>query len=644
MLRGTLTFGWILALFFTATVSFNSQAQTSQSGYPSTWNSQRFKSKGREFAAAEQAQRTTAIWIITSLVNESEKYESQTLRVRTQARAADALWSVDEALARSLFLRAWKIAETVDEAAEEATEEAKKNALRSRVGSVTMVPPLASLRSEVLGFAARRDPILGNFLIAKLDQAKSPENASANPAKASSDYSDPTEPRLAIAKRLEVALQLLNAGAIKQAKAFADPALDFATSPGIIFLCLLRQKDPDGADKLYDRLLARAAIDPSAEATTVSLLSSYVLTPNYLVTATRNGRVSNQFGDTTQSYDLPPRLRARFFSVAASILTRPPQPPEQDLSLAGRAGTYFTIARLLPMFEVHAPNYLPALNTQLSMLAVDAPETFRNGQDAMLRVGLVSANSGGDTISNILDQLQGAATSAERDTIYVKAIREGAGKDDPRIRQFAGKIEDDNLRERARSFADLAIVRNAISKKDLDAALGILRNGYLVSLHRVWAMAEMGSLLRSTDSAGALLLLDEANVEAHRIDMGDPNRVYALSCVAAAFLAVDRFRSWSVAADVVKAANAVPGYTGEDGRLSARLRSKGVIAVISVDEPSFNIGNLFELLARDDLQLALSTANGFSGDASRAGASLAVARSVLDKQRSRAIRKSAPQS
>ena len=639
MVCGTTILTRILALIFTATVSFNSQAQTSRNGYPSTRDSLRARSAGREPTSSEQAQRTTAIWIITSLVNESERYENQTLRVRTQARSADALWNVDEAFARSLFLQAWKIAEKVDEASEQAVEDAKKKALSSRGSNVTMIPPSASLRSEVLSLAARRDSKLGNLLIAELDQAKNAENGSSNEARVLSEYSDPTDPRLAIAKRLEVALQLLSAGNIKQAIAFADPALGFATSPGIIFLCALRQKDPDGADKLYARLLARAASDPDAEATTVSLLSSYVLTPNYLVTATRNGRISNQFGDTAQSYNLSPQLRARFFRVAATILTRPPQPPEQDLTLAGRAGTYFTIARLLPMFEVHAPNYVPALNTQLSMLAADAPETFRNGQDAMLRVGLAPTTSGGDTVSDILDQLKGVATSAERDTLYVKAIREGAGKGDPRIRQFADKIEDDNLRERARSFADLAVVRNAISKKDLDLALAIVRNGYLASLHRVWAMGEIGNLLRSTDSAVALQLLDDANAEAHRIDMGDPNRVYALSCVAAAFLMVDHFRSWSVAADVIKAANAVPGFTGEDAKLSARLRSKNVTSMINADEPSFNIANLFELLAKDDLQLALSTANGLSGEPSRAAASLAVARSILDKQKARPARK-----
>jgi hypothetical protein len=641
MARKTLTLSWILALCFTVTASFPSQAQTSANReYSSARGLLKIKvpPKTRESDAIEQAQRATAIWIISSLVNESDRFEDQTLRVRTQARSADALWKVDETLARSLFLRAWKTAEKLDETSEQIAEEAKKKALQSRGTIVSMIPPAASLRSEVLSLAARCDPALGNIFIASLDEAKKPDRDSSDQVKALADFPDPTAPRLAIAKRLEIALQLLNAGDVKQAKAFADPALGFATSPGIIFLCALREKDSEAADKLYARLLTRAVNDRGSEATIVSLLSTYVLTPNYLVTATRRGRVSNQFGNAVQA-NPSPELRARFFDIAANILLRQLQPADQDITVAGRAGTYFTIARLLPMFEANAPNYVPALNTQLAMLALDAPETFRNGQEPMLRVGLVSDASAGNNVTDILDQLRGAESSAERDTLYVKAIREGANKSDPRIRQFADKIEDENLRERARSFADLVLVRNAISKKDVDAALSIVRNGYLVSLHRVWSMGEVARLLLNTDPAGAAQLLDEASAEAHRIDLGDPNRVYALSCVGSAFFAIDHFRSWDVATDVIKAANAVPGFTGEDAKISARLRVQNVIAMTSTKEPSFNIVNLFELLANDDLQLALSTANGLKGETSRAAATLAVARSVLDKQKTKAARR-----
>src|SRR6266481_4186108 len=144
------------------------------------------------------------------------------------------------------------------------------------------------------------------------------------------------------------------------------------------------------------------------------------------------------------------------------------------------------------------------------MLASDAPETFRNGQDPMLRLGLRDDNPH-DTIPDILDKISNAASSIERDTLYLKAIRESFGSGDIRLREFAANIDDENLRQRARSFVDLAVVRSLLGKRDLDSALRIARDGYLLPLHRVWATSEIARALRQTDPDRGAQLLDEAN-------------------------------------------------------------------------------------------------------------------------------------
>lgn len=628
---------WALALCWAASLSVQSHAQTSVAKEypPSTKESYSAKapSKDRESRVIVRGQRETAISIITSLADESERYRDLTLRTRTQTRAADALWSADEALARRLFLRAWETAEKVDKEAEQIAEEARKKFMSARGGGVTMIPPAANLRSEVLRFAVRHDRALGEGFLARLDEAKEQDDAASDPKNTALSFFDPTEPKLAIAKRLELAVQLLEAGDVKQAKAFADPALNYATSQGIIFLCALRQRDADSADKLYAKLLTQTVNDQTADATTVSLLSSYAFTPNLLVTATRRGRMANQLSDTMPTYDLSPELRANFFSVAVKILLRPLPPPDQDHTSAGRAGTYFTIVRLLPLFERYAISYVPALNEQLAVLAPDAPETFRNGEESMLKLGLVSDGTNRDALPAILNQLTSAANSIERDVVYVKAIRAAAMNRDSRIREFAEKIEDANLKGRARSFADFVAVRSAISKKDADEGLRIVHDGYLSQLHRVWALAEIARLLRKSDPARTIQLLNDAAAEANRINVGEPERVYALACIALNFFEIDRVRSWDAAFEVVKGANAVPGFSGEDGKLSALLRTRNIVAMISSDEPSFNVVNLFQLLARDDLQLSVSMADNLTGEAPRTAAKLAIARSILNMEK-----------
>lgn len=631
--RPILTLSTLTFVLTVASPAFGQAAPTGE--YVSRVDPMRTKPSEREYKPSEQAQRAAVISMVAKLVSESKRYSDETLRVRAQAGSADVLWDIDEQYARKLFAEAWTAAEKIDIASEVAAAEAQKKAMSSGRGGMTMIPMTSSLRGEILRLIARRDAKYGNQLVAELDQEKEESKSAQGNATGSISF-DPTEPKLALAKRLEVAQFLLTSGDIKQAKAFAEPGLTEATSPGIIFLCTLRQKDPEWADKQYLKLLVRTFGSSTAEPLTISLLSSYVLTPNYIVTATAKGRVSNQFGETAQTSDIPPQLRTRFFDVAASILMRPVQSGDQ--SIGGRAGAYFTIARLLPQFEIYAPNYVTQLNGQLQLLSSDAPESFRNGQDSMLRVGFPSQTLS-DEITPILDQIANAANANERDTLYVKAIRVALSRGDNRIRQFAEKIENEKLKEQARSFADLAAAQMAVKNKDAEAGLQLVRNSYLQGLNRVWALSKVAGLLQKTDPQTARDLLYEADAEAHRIDMATADRVYALTCVAASMVTIDRQRSWAMANDIVKAANSITGFTGEEARLSARLRSRNVFAMINAEEPSFSITNYFAMVAGQDLSTALSATNELTGEPVRVTTSLALARAVLERPRAKQPRR-----
>src|SRR4051794_20532211 len=114
------------------------------------------KSPASEDSAFEQARRSTAIAIINSVVENSERFRDPAVRVRSQARAADALWKVDPVSARALFVRAWNSADKLDIEFERGAQEARASALANRGGGSVMVPNAASLRSEVLVLAAQR--------------------------------------------------------------------------------------------------------------------------------------------------------------------------------------------------------------------------------------------------------------------------------------------------------------------------------------------------------------------------------------------------------------------------------------------------------------------------------------------------------
>src|SRR6266481_1901583 len=59
--------------------------------------------------------REQARSLLISLASDARSFRDQTLRARSLARIADALWDVDAEQGRTLFRRAWEAAETADQ-------------------------------------------------------------------------------------------------------------------------------------------------------------------------------------------------------------------------------------------------------------------------------------------------------------------------------------------------------------------------------------------------------------------------------------------------------------------------------------------------------------------------------------------------
>jgi hypothetical protein len=102
--------------------------------------------------------------------------------------------------------------------------------------------------------------------------------------------------------------------------------------------------------------------------------------------------------------------------------------------------------------------------------------------------------------------------------------------------------------------------------------------------------------------------------------------------VAAGFGEIDPVRSWETLNEVVKAANSADGFTGEDSQVSSRLQTPHMVVGNSATAEDFDLLTVFRVLSRADLLRAIQVAKGFTGEAPRAVATLAIARSVLEKR------------
>ena len=562
-----------------------------------------------EAERAREARREQARSLLFSLSGEARSFRDQTLRARSLARIADALWPVAAEQGRVLFREAW-------EAAGKADREGEQN---------------TNLRRDVLTLAARRDRPLAEEFLQKLKAEQ--QEAEASGGRAPSHHSMWSLPE-ASEKRLSLAQDLLDAGDVERALQFADPVLGGVTLSTIEFLMMLRDNDAAAADRRYAAMLSGVAANPTADANTASLLSSYLFTPHLFVIFNREGGAdTSSWGVNFPPPKVEPQLRLAFFQTAAGVLLRPLAPPEQDRTSAGLVGKYLVVKRLMPLFEQYAPQELAqAVRGQLESLHAQVSDDVRRGDDEWVRKGIAPEPTPADRQQSRLDEVERARTSGERDELYFRLALLALGDDGAKAREYVGRIDDLSFRTRARAWVDWVLAFRAVEKKQTESALELIAGGELTRIQRVWLLTQTAKLLAKTDREKAQSLLDDARSEARRLDRLDPDRPRGLLAVANAQRLVEPSRVWDAVADAVEAANSADGFTGEDGLLASNVNSKDRIMKRTDSAPDFDVAGVFGEAARGDLERAIQLARGFKGEAPRTNAVIAVARAVLSEK------------
>jgi hypothetical protein len=570
--------------------------------------------------------RARASALLISLSTDARAFNDQTLRARSLARIADALWQVDEEQGRLLFRKAWEAAEVADQESDrKLQEEIRQQKTRTGGGYAISLPP--NIRREVLRLAARRERALGEEFLEKL-------KAQQLEAGVSTSTSSPYQLSEVLHQRLSVAIELLRSGEVERAVQFAEPVLAVVSVQSINFLSDLRDKDAGAADKRYAALLAGAATNPQSDANTASLLSSYIFTPGLFVIFTGTGTSTSQMSAKITPAAVSPELRHAFFQSAAAILLRPLPEAGQDPGPAGIDVRYLMIKRLLPFFEQSAPaEMVEAIRTHMNALSAVASDGARLRDDEWMNRGVRPDKPPEEREQALLDRIERAKTSAERESLHIQLATFLAGKGQMRARDYAGKVEDTEVRKQVQAYIDASLAMYSVKKKQTDQALELVQNGDLTHIQKVWVLAECAKLLAKTDQQKALELVDQAGLEARRIEGSDPSSPRALVAVANAMKVVDAARVWDATFDAVKAANSAEGFTGEDGQLVLKLQSKGQSSVHTSDVAEFDLAGIFGHLASQDYDRAVELARGFQGEGPRAVATIAIARAVLEPKK-----------
>lgn len=580
---------------------------------------------------AQRERRAKARALLVALSSDARTFHDERLRARSLARIADALWQVDAEQGRLLFRKAWDAAEVADlDSDKKLQEEIRQQQLRTgSKGYVVSTPP--NIRREVLRLAAKHDRALGEEFLEKLRVQKLEAANSATSAKP-----NPNNLSEAMNQRLSVARELLQNGELERAVQFAEPALALVTVESMNFLSFVREKNATLADARYAALLASANNNPQADANTVSLLSSYIFTPHLYMVFSGTSTSTSQSASTITPAAVSPELKNAFFQTAAAILLKPLPPPGQpDTSSAGVDGKYLVIKRLLPFFEQAAPPVMvESLRGHMSALNTIISDGARKYDQDSLSEGLRAAEKPAvDREQSLLDKIERAKTSDERDALYVQLANFAVGQGDVRARDHVSKVENTELRKQAQAYVDGSLAVHFVNKKQPDEALELAHKGDLTQIIKTWVLAQSAKLLVKTDKDKALEVVEEAANEARRIDVSDANLPRALVGVANALKVVEPGRVWDATFDAVKAANSAEGFTGEDGEIVLMFQSKGGSSVRTDDVPDFDLEGIFKDLAVQDYDRAVELARGFQGEGPRAVATIAIARAILEPKK-----------
>jgi hypothetical protein len=594
---------------------------------------------------AERARRTQAITLLVETADKARHFGDLFYRARIQAIIAEALWPHDSAQARVIFRRAWEAAAASDKAdQEEAAREA--GALPGAVQKTT------EARDEVLRRAATRDARLAEIFLRDLSSDKDEGNASRNepPRRTAWRELSPSG-----ARRLALANEMLLAGETRHAVELAAPLFSESVGAALIeFVMRLRERNISDGDILYLRLVERAAADSRTDANAVLLLSSPVISPNLMVVVDEHGSLQftlRNFGmRPTSPAPVPQKIQMAFYNLAASILSSPAT-PRDALTMQELMSRFYATGRLLPYFENSSAPYAvfaPALRARHSELFNEIEAGRREQFSSQFNASGPAPRGYVDPLRSLADELAHAPDSAARERIALSMVRAAAhNRYWDRARRAAAEIEDVELRSKALSFIQVHQIKDILhayedqKEDDFESIAKFVRGADVPPFAKAWGFAQTAIIAaRKRDSRASQNiseLINEAETHAARVAQGTPERVAAYGVLTTSAARFDAPRAWELLRELVKAANAVEDFTGDDVSFNLDANTDSADEAedgFKVEAESFRLDQIFATMAHLDFDKALAEARALDGDVPQAFAIIAGARTILEKQNS----------
>ncbi|MGA9994603.1 MAG: hypothetical protein WBP93_04265 [Pyrinomonadaceae bacterium] len=606
----------------------------------------------------EETRRAKAIALIAETAERARSFDDLFYRARVQALAADALWPYDRENARAIFRRAWDAATAWDKAEQEeaAREDASSSESNSDSNSTLKQTALAftEARDEVLAKAAGRDAQLVRIFLRemladkayKVDEKNAGENVETGQTAKRSPWGELSEGGR---RRLALAYEMMYQGNPERAAEIAAPAIGEGMSGElIVFLLQLRTQNAAAFAGLYARLLEKAGAQALISVNEILLLSTPIVSPDLLVVMDASGGLQfrpvsyNRFAlsDTRAHTSVEKDVRGAFFQLAATTLLRSPSSRDGNATTEAVA-LYFAIGRLLPFFEREAAQFAPELRARLSTLSSEIEANRLEQVTAQQSIQRLTPLNQTDPLGSWIAGLDRAQNEGERERILIQIVMAAARQRLwDRAREFADKLEDLNARQSALSFitasriADISNAYEKDSEEDFEGFAKFVRTADVPPVTKALGYAQTAMIASRTGAAKrALELLDMAEREAARTQAGTEQRASAYALIMATAAHVDKNRAWEFLAELVRAANALEDFHGDEIALEIQIGDSATdesATTVRIEPKAFHLDEIFATMAQIDFDRALAEARALGKDVPRSLASLAVARTALE--------------
>jgi len=137
-------------------------------------------------------------------------------------------------------------------------------------------------------------------------------------------------------------------------------------------------------------------------------------------------------------------------------------------------------------------------------------DSVRGAETELVQKGITPEEPYAAQESALLDEIDRAKTSDERDQLYFKLASLALKNDDLKARDYVSKIEESEFRKQAQAWVDWGLAVSAVKNQKAELALELNRIGELTHIQRVWVLTQTAKLLAKTDREKSLTLLETA--------------------------------------------------------------------------------------------------------------------------------------